>query len=25
VRVAPRPDHPFAEGFSRTVRVTVSG
>ncbi len=25
VRVAPRPDHPFAEGFSRAVRVTVRG
>ena len=25
VRVAPRPDHPFAQGFSRTVRVTVRG
>ena len=25
VRVAPRPDHPFAQGFSRAVRVTVRG
>jgi len=25
VRVAPRPDHPFAEGFSRAVTVTVRG
>ncbi len=25
VRVAPRPDHPFAEGFSRVVTVTVRG
>ena len=25
VRVAPRPDHPFAEGFSRVVAVTVRG
>ena len=25
VRVAPRPDHPFAEGFSRAVTVTVHG
>ena len=25
VRVAPRPDHPFAEGFSRVVSVTVRG
>ena len=25
VRVAPRPDHPFAEGFSRAVSVTVRG
>lgn len=25
IRVAPRPDHPFAQGFSRTVRVTVRG
>ena len=25
VRVAPRPDHPFAEGFSHAVTVTVHG
>ena len=25
VRVAPRPDHPFAEGHSRSVAVTVHG
>lgn len=25
IRVAPRPDHPFAEGFSRVVSVTVRG
>ena len=25
IRVAPRPDHPFAEGFSRVVAVTVRG
>lgn len=25
IRVAPRPEHPFAQGFSRTVRVTVRG
>ena len=25
IRVAPRPDHPFAQGFSRTVDVTVRG
>lgn len=25
VRVAPRPDHPFAEGHSRSVSVTVHG
>lgn len=25
IRVAPRPDHPFAQGFSRAVDVTVRG